>query len=89
MTCDASYSASPAAAATWPPLRTKAVRHDDGWHVQGQKVWTTLAQHSRYGILLARTNPDAPKHPPSGGVDPSRIGGGRPAAEAWERARVA
>jgi len=43
-------------------LRTKAVRHDDGWHVQGQKVWTTLAQHSRYGILLARTNPDAPKH---------------------------
>ena len=43
-------------------LRTKAVRHDDGWHVQGQKVWTTLAQHCRYGILLARTNPEAPRH---------------------------
>ncbi|WP_181311289.1 acyl-CoA dehydrogenase family protein [Nocardioides campestrisoli] len=43
-------------------LRTKAVLQDDGWHVQGQKVWTTLAQHSRYGILLARTDPDAPKH---------------------------
>jgi alkylation response protein AidB-like acyl-CoA dehydrogenase len=43
-------------------LRTKAVRHDDGWHIQGQKVWTTLAQHCRYGILLARTNPDASKH---------------------------
>jgi alkylation response protein AidB-like acyl-CoA dehydrogenase len=43
-------------------VRTKAVRHDDGWHVRGQKVWTTLAQHSCYGILLARTNPDAPKH---------------------------
>jgi alkylation response protein AidB-like acyl-CoA dehydrogenase len=43
-------------------LRTKAVRHDDGWHVQGQKVWTTLAQHSRYGILLARTNPEATRH---------------------------
>lgn len=43
-------------------LRTKAVLYDDGWHVQGQKVWTTLAQHSRYGILLARTDPDAAKH---------------------------
>ena len=43
-------------------LRTKAVRHGDGWHIQGQKVWTTLAQHCRYGILLARTNPEAPRH---------------------------
>lgn len=43
-------------------LRTKAVLHEDGWHVQGQKVWTTLAQHSRYGILLARTDPAAAKH---------------------------
>ena len=43
-------------------LRTKAVRHEDGWHVQGQKVWTTLAQHCRYGILLARTNPEAVRH---------------------------
>ena len=43
-------------------LRTRAVRHDDGWHVQGQKVWTTLAQHCRYGIVLCRTDPDASKH---------------------------
>ncbi|WP_020108112.1 acyl-CoA dehydrogenase family protein [Nocardia sp. 348MFTsu5.1] len=43
-------------------LRTKAVRRDDGWHIQGQKVWTTLAQYSRYGILLCRTNPEATKH---------------------------
>jgi alkylation response protein AidB-like acyl-CoA dehydrogenase len=43
-------------------LRTKAVRHSDGWHVSGQKVWTTLAQHSRYGILLARTDPDEVRH---------------------------
>lgn len=43
-------------------LRTKAIRRDDGWHIQGQKVWTTLAQHSRYGILLCRTNPEASKH---------------------------
>src|SRR6476659_1288640 len=43
-------------------LRTKGVLREDGWHIQGQKVWTTLAQHSRYGILLARTNPEASRH---------------------------
>lgn len=43
-------------------LRTKAVCEGDRWRIQGQKVWTTLAQHARYGILLARTNPDARKH---------------------------
>ncbi|WP_328810502.1 acyl-CoA dehydrogenase family protein [Rhodococcus sp. NBC_00294] len=43
-------------------VRTRAVLQEDGWHIQGQKVWTTLAQYCRYGILLARTNPDASRH---------------------------
>ncbi|KJL42324.1 acyl-CoA dehydrogenase family protein [Microbacterium trichothecenolyticum] len=43
-------------------LRTKAVRSGDTWKVSGQKVWTTLAQYSRYGILLARTDPEAARH---------------------------
>ncbi|GAA4548689.1 acyl-CoA dehydrogenase family protein [Pseudonocardia xishanensis] len=43
--------------------RTKAVRQDDGtWRVDGQKVWTTFAQYAAYGILLARTDTDVPKH---------------------------
>jgi alkylation response protein AidB-like acyl-CoA dehydrogenase len=45
--------------------RTKAVRADDGsgdWIISGQKVWTTGAQFSDYGIVICRTDPDAPKH---------------------------
>jgi len=34
----------------------------DGWKINGQKVWTTHAQHADYGILLARSNPELPKH---------------------------
>ena len=43
-------------------LGTRAVRDGDEYVVNGQKIWTSLAQWSTYGILIARTDPDAPKH---------------------------
>jgi alkylation response protein AidB-like acyl-CoA dehydrogenase len=43
-------------------LATRAVRDGEEWVLNGQKVWTTLAHVSRFGIVLARTNPDAVKH---------------------------
>ncbi len=43
-------------------LATSAVQDGDDWVINGQKVWTSLAHRARWGLLLARSNPDAPKH---------------------------
>jgi alkylation response protein AidB-like acyl-CoA dehydrogenase len=43
-------------------LKTKAVADDGGWRVTGQKVWTTFAHEAKWCMLVARTDPDVPKH---------------------------
>src|SRR5918995_41962 len=64
----------PAAGSDLAGIQSRARRADDersggeasgrdrGWRVSGQKVWTTNAQHASFGMLLARTDPDVPKH---------------------------
>jgi alkylation response protein AidB-like acyl-CoA dehydrogenase len=43
-------------------LQTSAKRTESGWRINGQKVWTSGAQHSDFGAILARTDPTVPKH---------------------------
>jgi alkylation response protein AidB-like acyl-CoA dehydrogenase len=53
----------PAAGSDLAGIQARAKRQDDGtWRLSGQKVWTTNAQFASFGLLLARTDPDVPKH---------------------------
>jgi alkylation response protein AidB-like acyl-CoA dehydrogenase len=53
----------PAAGSDLAAVQTRARLQDDGsWRITGQKVWTTNAQFASYGLLLARTDADVPKH---------------------------
>jgi alkylation response protein AidB-like acyl-CoA dehydrogenase len=53
----------PAAGSDLAAVQTRARRQEDGsWILSGQKVWTTNAQFAAFGLLLARTDPDVPKH---------------------------
>ncbi|MBZ5738803.1 acyl-CoA dehydrogenase family protein [Nocardioides mangrovi] len=52
----------PGAGSDLASLRTKAEKVDGGWRLSGQKVWNSVAERADWGICLARTNPDVPKH---------------------------
>ena len=52
----------PGAGSDLAALQTRATRTEGGWLLDGQKVWTSLAHRTDFGLCLARTDPDAPKH---------------------------
>jgi alkylation response protein AidB-like acyl-CoA dehydrogenase len=52
----------PSAGSDVAGLKTRAIRDGDAWIINGQKVWTSGAHYSDYGIVLVRTNPEKEKH---------------------------
>lgn len=52
----------PGAGSDLANVSTRAVRTDDGWRLDGQKVWTSRGAYADWGLCLARTDPDVPKH---------------------------
>ena len=52
----------PAAGSDLAGLRTRAEPDGSGWRINGQKVWTSWAQYSDYGVIVVRTDPTVPKH---------------------------
>jgi len=58
-------------------LRTRAEKKGDNWIVNGQKIWTSGAHYSDYGLLITRTDPNVPKHKASHHVLPRHEEPGR------------
>ena len=52
----------PGAGSDLAAVRTRAVLREDGWHVDGQKIWTSLAHLADWCFLIARTEPDSQRH---------------------------
>src|SRR5690606_23580019 len=52
----------PAVGSDLAALRTRAEPDGNGWELNGQKLWTSYAQYSDYGIIVARSDPTVPKH---------------------------
>lgn len=52
----------PAGGSDLAGLRLRATQSGNGWALDGQKLWTSYAQHCDYGVIVARTDPDVPKH---------------------------